>query len=1452
MQTHLIQKLTSSIEEKTGSTVTVGSIDFSFFNKLVVEDIYISDNHQDTLFYVKKLTTNISGVNLVSSNFRLSNLELESPYLKIISYNEDDMSLFTFLDALDGETTQDSISTPSSYFFSSAKTTIKNGRFVYYEPTKEDVAYGMNYEDLDFFDINAKISKLRTVGDAIKMTFDSLECKEKSGLIVEKSTTDLIIDTGLLRLENVAFNTPKSNLNAEYLNFSYTSNTGAWGNFTTDVQINYKVDESRINLNEVSLFNDNLRDYNETLIASGHITGTVKNVNCQDIKIKTYNNTEFEGNISMNGLPYIDETFFDAKINHFQTSLDDLEKVHIPNYETGHLSFPQELKKLGIVKAKGKYTGFVSDFVFYGQLFSSYGNISTDISVKPTTRTKQLELSGKIITTDFRAGDLLENKILGNISLNVDVVNAMANDDYNSYAEIKGIVTKIDIKDYAYEKIKIDGYFAEKVFDGKVSMNDENIAFDFQGKFDLHEEIPKTNFTLDVKRAKLAPLHLNMFSADSLAYTQFKIQSQLDGGRIDNATGKVSIYDLEYTNSKGSVSTDSITLTSSLAEDMHNLFLSSDFVDINFIGDFKIPQLSSLPKRLAAEYMNIAYFKPTDSLSNERGDLIVDMKNLNPIIELFTEGYKISDNALFTASYILQKPNSEVDLKFDAGYVKIGDRVLHNINFTSKGKAKLETQLAIDRIEVNDRYNLLLFNLDNTLENNKMETLLSWGDKKKLPYSGKLSLHSIFKELGNNQLSIENLFMPTTFVLDGVTWGINKANFTVDSTDVNINNFNISNGDESVKISGVWSANKGNSLTIDLDNFEIGHIWNVLGIEDVKLSAKISGNTRYKERSNTSFELASDLQIPQLFIENQNLGTLNINSDWNQEKQALETKASLRSKDKELFSINGYYGFKTNSLNYALDFNQFDLEVIKGFTKDLLNNLQGSIDGKFAVKGNVDRPIIDGKLNLNIPNLTLAETGVSYHLKESLDITQSLIKFNNFKLLDETNKSANVNGEVFLGFNKNSKINLKVTTDKLKVLHNSYQTLAYGNARVTSLLNITGDFSRISIKGNVATDNNSKIIVPYGSTSEVSDNDFITFINPADSTKYRTNDILFIPTGAKSPVSFDLNFSIEPSSEIQVLLESNNGSALKSQGSADLYVSRDRSGNQYILGQYTVSQGSFLYSLEGIVSKKFILQEGGTIQWNGAPEKAYLNLNAVYQLKTSVQPLLQQDENPTKQRQTVVLCKTHITGQLEDPKLTFEIDFPNLDNTTKGNVMAALQSADITKQILSLFVFNRFITPEYSPEIVGTNNGNALISTTSDLLSSQVSNILSQLSDDINIGFIYRPGDDMTQEELGLAVSTELLHNRVVISGNFGFSSQDESNRFNDFIGDIDFDIKLNKKGNLRLRAFSHAKDNLYYYENKRNIQGVGIVYSEEFDTFKELVQRYKEKLGWSKKKDEK
>ena len=95
-----------------------------------------------------------------------------------------------------------------------------------------------------------------------------------------------------------------------------------------------------------------------------------------------------------------------------------------------------------------------------------------------------------------------------------------------------------------------------------------------------------------------------------------------------------------------------------------------------------------------------------------------------------------------------------------------------------------------------------------------------------------------------------------------------------------------------------------------------------------------------------------------------------------------------------------------------------------------------------------------------------------------------------------------------------------------------------------------------------------------------------------------------------------------------------------------------------------------------------------------------------------------------------------------------------------------------------------------------------------------------------------------------VAVSTQLFNNRVIVNGNIG-NRQNNVTGNNGVVGDIDIEIKLDKKGVLRLNLFSHSADQYSSYLDQSQRSGVGITYQQEFSTFKELWR----KMFWSRKR---
>ena len=128
------------------------------------------------------------------------------------------------------------------------------------------------------------------------------------------------------------------------------------------------------------------------------------------------------------------------------------------------------------------------------------------------------------------------------------------------------------------------------------------------------------------------------------------------------------------------------------------------------------------------------------------------------------------------------------------------------------------------------------------------------------------------------------------------------------------------------------------------------------------------------------------------------------------------------------------------------------------------------------------------------------------------------------------------------------------------------------------------------------------------------------------------------------------------------------------------------------------------------------------------------------------------------------------------------------------------------------------------------------------MLSNQLSNWLSQISNDFDIGVNYRPGDEISSEQVEVALSTQIFDDRVTIHTNVGVSSQSSptpaDQRANSIAGDFDLDVKITENGKFRFKAYNrYNHDQLY--KTSPYTQGIGFIYREDFNNLSELRRRY-------------
>ena len=281
-------------------------------------------------------------------------------------------------------------------------------------------------------------------------------------------------------------------------------------------------------------------------------------------------------------------------------------------------------------------------------------------------------------------------------------------------------------------------------------------------------------------------------------------------------------------------------------------------------------------------------------------------------------------------------------------------------------------------------------------------------------------------------------------------------------------------------------------------------------------------------------------------------------------------------------------------------------------------------------------------------------------------------------------------------------------------------------------------------------------------------------------------------------------------------------------------------------GTYTIQKGSYRFSLLNLASKDFSINNGSYITWTGDPTKASLNVVATYKVRASLEPLLGSTGEVSNQRYNID-CNIHLSGMLMNPTIKFEITLPDADATTNTFLQAALNTeSQMQKQFISLLVLGQFYpdatnsSDQTGPSISYAGKGMA-----TDLLFNQLSNIVSQISSNVDLGLNYKPATATTSQEFEVSFSTNLWNDWVTVNGNVDFMDNSQSTG-RGYAGNYDIEVRLDKKDRLKFKMFSSdEQDNLL--NNYQTKQGVGIFYQEQFNTYKDLFKRKNKK-----KKDKK
>jgi hypothetical protein len=311
--------------------------------------------------------------------------------------------------------------------------------------------------------------------------------------------------------------------------------------------------------------------------------------------------------------------------------------------------------------------------------------------------------------------------------------------------------------------------------------------------------------------------------------------------------------------------------------------------------------------------------------------------------------------------------------------------------------------------------------------------------------------------------------------------------------------------------------------------------------------------------------------------------------------------------------------------------------------------------------------------------------------------------------------------------------------------------------------------------------------------------------------------------------------------DIQMMFDPKVGDAITGSGYGNLKMDIDTKGDFMMFGAYTIHQGNYLFTLQNVINRKFVIENGGTIQWTGDPFDADININAVYSLKTTLPQNYQINQNKNNYR---VDCKLLLTEKLMKPNIKFDINLPTADQTTRDNLFSVINAsneAEMNKQVFSLLMLGSFFPGEETNSVASATAKN----NSSELLANQMNNWLAQTFKGMNLNLKYSSASELTNREIAIAASKQLFNNRLSIDGTFGYNgvnSTGANQNPSTIIGDVNIEYKVTPDGKLRAKAFNRSNDYTNLLTTSPYIQGVGIAYREDFNRFYEVRNRFRER----------
>ncbi len=1445
VQTAVGRKVAEIVSNRIDGNITFDGIYLSIPNRIIIDSPCITSSASDTLFVSERLSVTIDATSLLKGEYKVHTFFVKGGFFNLHTY-PDGHSIITDVFGAPKDTSSSKIQLCASL----RKLELKDFRYRMldeYRPVP-DIGHAMNFSDLDVSGITLYCDKIRFCSDTLKARIKSLSAREKSGYVLEKLSGEVTVGPEGVNIDDLLIEDRWSRVRSTYLKLGFHG-VADLNDFISKVNLGANFRDTYLDFTTLSYFAGSLEKMKLKLLVDGDVSGPVVSLHSRSLYVRSSTEESIiDLGFSLVGLDEPDVAMLDVQIRNCRTTCADVARI-LASLNDGPVNptvagfAPGE-----VFTFSGSLDGFFTDLVAFGRLDSNLGAIDVDM-LMGSADAENFKLTGNIAAVDFEAGRFIDNDRLGSVSLSATASANIASDRKNTSVRLDTLaIDRIRFNGYDYGMISGNGSLRYDEFEGMVRGDDPNLNFLFHGLLHLIPDSRLSRYNFDLWLGN-ADLHALNFDKRDTSRVSFHTSVDLDRTKEGAMTGDVGIDDLVLTEPGGKHPIDHIGINFRNDDLHHEVRLQSGIADASFEGNAPILDFVSDLKSLTlnSEFWNLSSprYASAEPIGHEYSFSLLT-GGLEDVLSFFAPGVFIAPGTSLDLSL---SANDSLTMRSASDLVAFGNSLVRNLTVEGhNGSQMLSVDLGAEALHLG-ALKLSSNRLSLTGDDNVAGASYSCFNEGDPGSSARLDLAVEFTDTLVSPYRMVASIFKSNVDLYGDRWTIEPAKVSMRKGFFDIDGLHIHNGDRSIMANGKVSASPRDSISVEVSDLDLmvfnPFLSSVDGL-DLKGVLNVDG-TAAGVLGTPMIDMNGD--IDGLYAFGKEMGDLLLTSEYDDDKKAFDISL-LNIMGKEMpLRVDGTFAPQTGLLALNSSLKDFSIDCFAPLASSVFSELSGGLSGDISVSGPLD------SLSLACENghfddvrMRIDFTDVPYTLNGPFTIDDKGIHFDNIALRDDYNGTGTVSGGIDLGGFRNIVLDTRVRLENALGLDNGplQSPSFYGRLFCDGRVRINGPLNDLALSVTATTLENTSLYIPLGNAAAQS-NKILTFINSNEvKDVYSVYDSLLVAHDkmnvSPSRLAININATATPEAEVNLELNKTSGDVVKARGQGMINVAIDDSKSLFDLkGDYTITEGDYRFVFMGLAARDFTVDPGGTIKFNGNIMDSDLNLSAKYRTKASIGTLIADTTSVSSRRN--VDCFINATGKLSNPQMNLSMDIPDLDPTTKGRVETALNTEDkVMKQFVSLLLSGSFLPDEQSGIV---NNTTLLYSNASEMLANQVNNILKQLDIPLDIGFNYQPGTNQ-KDMFDVAVSAQLFNNRVTVNGNLG-NKQYVGGSNNDLAGDIDVEIKVDKAGKFKVNLFSHSADQFTNYLDQTQRNGAGLVYQQEFDTFREFIRN----TFWSKSRRE-